>query len=591
MVLAMAASLLRNRSAFVHIVLLLLLIGAWHSAEAEQNYLEPERAFQLSARMLDVHTAEINYTIAPGYHMYRERFQFSADGASLGAPVFPQGEVKFDDTFQKDVETYHNTAVITLPVQAGGSFVLHVTSQGCADEGLCYAPMTTALTLSPTSAGTTQSGNTRVPDSSAAGSDAMGIGAALQSGRLLAILPLFFLLGLGLAFTPCMLPMMPILSSVIVGSGSAITRRRGLLLSATYAIGMALVYTLFGIAAGLAGQGLAASLQNPFVLGAFALLMVALALSMFGWYQLQVPAWMQSHLSQLSSRRTSGKLAGVFAMGAISALIVGPCMAAPLAGALLYISQTRDVFIGGSALFAMALGISMPLLLIGVSAGTLLPRAGPWMGSVKHLFGVILLAVALWMVAPLLARPVLLLGWALLGIGYGACLTFRWSQSGWLARSAGVLFLLIGVMEGAGAVSGATDPLLPLAGFYTNTSPNALPFMRVNSVAELDAKLAHLEGRRAMLDFYADWCVSCQEMEKRTFSTPAIQHQLSDMVLLQADVTANNADDQTLLRRYHLFGPPGIIFFASSGLEVPQTRVVGYQDAEKFAQSMQRAKQ
>lgn len=591
MALTITTSLRRIRGALVHIVLLLLLIGAWNTADAEQNYLEPERAFQLSARMLDAHTAEINYTIAPGYHMYRERFQFSADGANLGTPVFPRGEVKFDDTFQKDVETYHNTVVISLPVQAGGSFVLHVTGQGCADEGLCYAPMTTALTLSTAIADKAQRGNTRMPDSSAAGSDAMGIGAALQSGRLLVILPLFFLLGLGLAFTPCMLPMMPILSSVIVGSGSGITRRRGLLLSGTYAIGMALVYTLFGIAAGLAGQGLAASLQNPLVLGAFALLMVALALSMFGWYQLQVPAWLQSHLSQLSAGRTSGRLVGVFAMGAISALIVGPCMAAPLAGALLYISQTRDVFIGGSALFAMALGISMPLLLIGVSAGTLLPRSGPWMASVKHFFGVILLAVALWMMTPLLASPVLLLGWALLNFGYGAFLIFPWSQSGWFARSAGVLLLVIGVMEGVGALSGATDPLLPLAGFSTKISPSALPFMRVHSVAELDAKLAHLEGRRAMLDFYADWCVSCQEMEKRTFSAPAIHHQLSDMVLLQADVTANSADDQNLLRRYHLFGPPGIIFFAPSGIEVPQARVIGYQDAEKFAQSMQRAKQ
>jgi thiol:disulfide interchange protein DsbD len=418
----------------------------------------------------------------------------------------------------------------------------------------------------------------------AGGDPEMGrIEASLRSGKLLAILPLFLLLGLGLSFTPCVLPMVPILSSIIVGEGERVSRKRGLALSGAYALGMALVYTALGVTAGLVGEGLSAALQNPWVLGAFALLMTVLSLSMFGVYQLQVPASIQARLAQASDRQAAGKMLGVFVMGAISALIVGPCVAAPLAGALLYISQTRDVVVGGSALFAMAAGMSVPLLLVGISAGALLPRAGAWMESVKFFFGVLMLALALWIVMPVIPGWVPMLGWAVLGVGYGAYLLVvkRW---GWISKLVGVAFAAFGLVQLAGVATGGRDALAPLS--HLTGGAHQTAFKRVKSAADLDAAIAKAGGKTVMLDFYADWCVSCKEMEKLTFSDPRIQAQFANMVLLQADVTANDEQDKALLKRFHLFGPPGIIFFDKQGKEIKGGRVIGYQDAEKFLRSL-----
>jgi thiol:disulfide interchange protein DsbD len=583
------------RSSFLMLLALLAMLAGMAAlpAHAEEDYLEPELAFRFSSRMLDQKTIEVSYQIADGYYMYRERFAFRADGATLGEPVMPPGKVKFDETFQKDVETYRKVVVITIPVEAAGPFRLVATSQGCADKGLCYTPMESQASLSPTGGGgllaaARGASDGAVSSSTAAaapGSEMGRIESSLQSGRLLAIMPLFLLLGLGLAFTPCVLPMVPILSFIIVGEGAKATRLRGFILSTAYSLGMAIVYTALGVTAGLLGEGLSAALQNPWVLSAFALLMAAMSLSMFGVYQLQMPSAVQTRLSQFSERQTSGKLAGVFVMGALSALIVGPCVAAPLAGALLYISQTRDVVVGGSALFAMAIGMSVPLLLIGVSAGSLLPRAGAWMDAVKRFFGVLMLAVALWMVAPVLPDWLQMAGWAALGIGYGAWLiTSRGAK--WGSKLAGMLFLLLAAVEIAGLASGGRDPLAPLA--HLRADQHATRFVRVKSTAELDAALARAasSGKPAMLDFYADWCVSCKEMEKLTFTDPRVRARFDDMVLLQADVTANNADDKALLKRFRLFGPPGIIFFGKDGAEAPGGRVVGYQDADRFLASM-----
>jgi thiol:disulfide interchange protein DsbD len=412
-----------------------------------------------------------------------------------------------------------------------------------------------------------------------------GIGAILQGGRLLAIVPAFALLGLGLAFTPCVLPMVPILSSIIVGEGGKTRRSRGLVLSVTYSLGMAIVYTALGVAAGLIGEGLSAALQNPWVLGAFSLLIVAMAMSMFGFYELQVPASMQTKLANASGRQASGKLAGVFAMGAISALIVGPCVAAPLAGALVYISQTRDVLVGGAALFSMAIGMSIPLLLVGVSAGSLLPRAGAWMDTVKRFFGVLMLGMALWLVSPVLPPLLQMILWAALLLGYGAYLLSR--RGHWAAIACGAAFGILGALQLVGAATGGRDPLAPLA-HLTGTPKHALTFKRVKTVAELDAVLAANAGKTAMLDFYADWCVSCKEMEKLTFIDPAVQAKLANTMLLQVDVTANDAHDKAMLKRFGLFGPPGIIFFDRAGKEISDSRVIGYQNAAKFLNSLQK---
>ncbi|TFW16543.1 protein-disulfide reductase DsbD, partial [Duganella callida] len=424
------------------------------------------------------------------------------------------------------------------------------------------------------------------PAAAAPASESGRLEAALKSGRLLVILPLFALLGLGLSFTPCVLPMVPILSSIIVGEGANTSRSRGLALSATYALGMALVYTALGVAAGLAGEGLASALQNPWVLGGFALLMAVLSLSMFGFYELQVPAALQSKLSTVSNRQASGKLAGVFVMGAISALIVGPCVAAPLAAALVYISQSRDVLIGGAALFAMAVGMSVPLILVGVSAGALLPKAGVWMDSVKRFFGVLMLAVGWWLVSPVLPAVVQMMGWAVLLVGYGMYLLLNSGQ--WIAKSVGVIAVVLGVAQLVGVVSGSRDPLAPLANLSGGAKAHdaALTFQRVKTVQQLDAVLAQTGGKTAILDFYADWCVSCKEMEKLTFVDPQVRARLANTVLLQVDVTANDDDDKAMLKRFGLFGPPGIILFDKRGKEIAGARVIGFQDAARFTASL-----
>jgi len=545
-----------------------------------QDFLAPEQAFAFDARMRDEATIEVSFRIADGYYMYRDKIAVSAEGATLGKVEIPRGTIKFDPNFDKELETLRQHLTLAIPVQASGSFKLKVTSQGCADKGLCYPPMESVATLSTANSG--------VDVAAPAADGEMGrIEASLASGRLLLILPLFLLLGLGLSFTPCVLPMVPILSFIIAGEGAQTSRQRGLLLAVAYSLGMALVYTALGIAAGLIGEGLSATLQSPPILSAFAILMAVMALSMFDVYQLQVPASLQLALTRLSERQRGGKLLGVFVMGAISALIVGPCVAAPLAGALVYISQTRNVLIGGSALFAMAVGMSVPLLLVGISAGSLLPRAGAWMQTVKHFFGVLMLALALWMVSSLIPAWLLMLGWGLLGAGYGVFL-MRDKSLGWRARLLGTVFIALGGVQLLGLATGGRDAWSPLAQLRGQHHQKTV-FTRVRSVAELDAALANTGGRRVMLDFYADWCVSCIEMEKLTFTKPEVKTKLDQMLLLQADVTANNDDDKALLKRFGLFGPPGIILFDANGTEIRSARVIGFQPPAQFLESLQKA--
>jgi thiol:disulfide interchange protein DsbD len=551
---------------------------------AAGQYLEPEQAFRFSARMIDQANVEVRYEIAPGYYMYRERFVFKARGAQLGKLAIPPGQVKFDETFAKNVESYRGSVAIRIAVEASGPFTLEASAQGCADAGLCYSPMSSSVRLDPADAPAGGAGAA----GAASDSDMGRIEAALRSGKLLAILPLFLLLGLGLAFTPCVLPMMPILSSIIVGEREPGSRSRGLALSASYSLGMAIVYTLLGVAAGLAGEGLAAALQNSWVLGAFALLMVALSLSMFGVYELQMPAAIQSKLVSASGKQRSGSHAGVFVMGALSALIVGPCVAAPLAGALVYISQTRDALTGAAALFAMAAGMSVPLLIMGASAGALLPRSGAWMEAIKRFFGVLMLATALWIVSPVLAPKVQMLLWAALAIGYALSLVLSLAQlrrSCWRSTTTAVVFAGLGLVQLAGVATGGNDPFAPLAHLGVG-APHAIEFRRVKSVAELDAILTAAPGKPVMLDFYADWCASCNEMEKFTFSDPRVRAELAGMLLLQADVTANDEHDKAMLKRFGLFGPPGILFFDPAGAEITDTRVIGYQNTDKFLRSL-----
>ena len=598
---AMSARLLLR----VVIAALALFAGWAHALRATDDFLEPERAFKFSARVLDERAVEIGFDVAPGYYLYREQFKFEAVEAQLGAAAIPPGKVKFDETFQKDVETHRDGLRIALPVtQAGQRFRLTVTSQGCADKGLCYPPMQSVAEVSL--AGFGGDGSVRVTAASTdtaatlgaslaaappaatepAADAAPGLDATLRAGQFWPVVGVFFLAGVLLSLTPCVLPMLPILSSIIVGQGGAPSRGRGLALAASYSLGMALVYTAFGVAAGLAGEGLAASLQNPWVLGVFALGLVALSLSMFGVYELQLPTAVTSQLAGASRRLPGGRAAGVFAMGGVSALIVSPCVAAPLAGALVYLSQTRDVWLGGTALFALAAGMSVPLLLVGASAGALLPKAGVWMDEVKRFFGLLLLGVALYTVQTVLPAALVLALWGALALA-AALLVFRVGaapRTAWRYGLAAVLGLA-GLMQFVGAASGGADPLQPLAHLRGGASTAAPTFQRVRSVAELDAVLQSA-GRPVMLDFYADWCVSCKEMERYTFTDAAVQRKLAGAVLLKADVTANNDDDRALLKRFALFGPPGTIFFDRAGREIEGRRVIGFENSAQFLRSL-----
>ena len=569
---------------------------------AADDLLEPEKAFRFSARALDAASVEVSFFIADGYYMYRERFKFAADGDSqvrLGAPELPPGQ-KHKDDFFGEVETYRKSVRIVLPVEGAGRLDLKVTSQGCADIGVCYVPMESKATLRVAAdiAGLSEAPRRvdAVAQYSIFASD-LDI-ARLFEGNFVLVLGGFFVFGLLLTFTPCVLPMIPILSGIIAGEGKSLNRARALWLSLAYVLGMAVAYAAAGIAAAFSGSLLAAALQNAWVLGAFALIFVVLALSMFGLYELRLPGFLHQRLDSAHRRLRGGRVASVAGMGMLSAVIVSPCVAAPLAGALLYISQTRDVALGGAALFAMALGMGVPLIAVGVSEGALLPKAGAWMESVRRFFGVLLLAVAIWVVSPVMPAGMSMLAWALLLIGSAIFLraldSLPPNASGWsrLWKGAGVAMLVMGVALLVGVLSGSRDPLRPLAGFtQRGTSAavmDAVPWVRVASLSELHEKL-RAPGRPVMLDFYADWCVSCKEMEAFTFSDPKVRAQLDGMLLLQADVTANSEADRALLKRFSLFGPPGIIFFDAQGREIRGLRVVGYQNAERFLKTLSAA--
>ena len=579
------------------------LLAACGSAAAQlfgksQELLEPEKAFRFSARALDG-AVEVDFAIADGYYMYRDKFRFAAEGnpaVRLGSPELPAG-ARHRDEFFGEVETYRRQVRIVIPAEGEGRFELKVTSQGCADIGVCYVPMESQATLQ-LAAGTFMSEGPRQVDArprlSIFASD-LEI-ARLFEGNFVLVLAGFFILGVLLTFTPCVLPMIPILSAIIAGEGKNLDKWRGLALSLTYVLGMAAAYAIAGVAAAYSGSLLAAALQNPWVLGAFAAVFVILALSMFGFYELRLPGFVHHHLHSAHKRLRGGQIASVAAMGVLSAVIVSPCVAAPLAGALLYISQTRDVALGGAALFAMALGMGVPLVAVGVSEGALLPKAGAWMESVRKFFGALLIAVAIWIVSPVIPPMAQMLAWGAFFIGSAMFLRaidpLPESASGWwrLWKGVGIVALVAGIAFIVGAFSGARDVLQPLAGI-SKSAPSAtpLPWVRVASLAELEGRLKS-PGKTVMLDFYADWCVSCKEMEAFTFSDPNVRAQLDRMLLLQVDVTANTEADKALLKRFSLFGPPGIVFFDSEGREIKGLRVIGYQGPDRFLKTLSLAR-
>ncbi|MEM6641024.1 MAG: protein-disulfide reductase DsbD [Pseudomonadota bacterium] len=577
---------------------LLSALGSAGIITNEGETLAPEVAFPFFADMVDDYTIRVRFNIADEHYLYKHKFEFTAasDAAQLGRPRLPTGKAKYDEFFG-DTEVYYGQNDILIPISRAtpdaGEIELTAAFQGCSEDGICYPPMerTTLIALS-------QAGNAPPPTLSADASGGSGAGPVseqdglaelIRTGSLPIVLLTFFALGVGLAFTPCVLPMVPILSSMIMGQGENVTARRGFVMSLAYVLPMALTYTVAGVAVALAGKNIQAIFQNPYILVTFAVVFVALALAMFDVYQFQMPTGLQNRLNRISSQQSGGSLVGVGVMGVLSALIVGPCVAAPLVGVLIFIGQSGDAVRGGLTLFALSLGMGAPLLLFGASAGKLAVSAGAWMNTVKGIFGILLLGVAVWLLARVLPPRITMVLWAALAVGLGVVLgVFKKGDGmgpGPLSRFAGVAATVYGLALGVSAALGGFDPVSPLRGTPFHAEQH-LEFERIKTLDDLDLAVARAsaEGRPVMLDFYADWCVSCKEMEKYVFTRPEVHSALGDALLLQADVTANDAEDQALLKRFNIFGPPTIAFFDPQGQEIESARVVGYMKAEPFTE-------
>ncbi|MET0121562.1 MAG: protein-disulfide reductase DsbD, partial [Candidatus Thiodiazotropha sp. 6PLUC9] len=582
----------------------------------EDELLEPDEAYKLTASVEDGTHIRLYWSIADGTYLYQDKIRLSLkqnETALLGQIDLPEAEIKQDsirpDGSFGDVAVYHNEVDLTVPLVRSsvdaGEIVVEANYQGCAEIGVCYPPISKQFTLSlpgiseaqaeasTTALSSRSSSTTQAP----AQSETDEITNTLKGNSTLVIVGVFFLLGLGLAFTPCIFPMIPILSGIIAGHGDQITTKKAFTLSLVYVLSMAVTYTFAGVLAGLFGENLQAYFQNPWILSSFALVFVLLALSMFGFYDLQLPSSLQSRLTEVSNKQQGGSLVGVAIMGFLSALIVGPCVAPPLAGALIYIGQTGDALLGGLALFALSMGMGAPVIAIGTSAGKLLPRAGGWMDAVKAVFGVALLGVAIVMLERIIIAEIAMVLWGLLliisAIYMGALRNLEIEASGWqkLWKGVGFVFLVYGTLMLVGAAAGGKDTVQPLRGIVmaggSGSAHQELTFKRIKSLEDLQREVdsASAAGKPVMLDFYADWCVSCKEMEKYTFSDSDVISALSNTVLLQADVTANDDTDKALLQEHFgLPGPPAIIFYGADGQERKAFRVVGFKPADEFAE-------
>ena len=592
------------------------------SLSNEDEFLDPDVAFQVSIDQADANSIVTNWHVEDGYYLYKDKINVSvADDSklTLGAMELPKGKEKMDEYFGKIVSIDHSFQS-NIPVQQVASNTnavdLIVKYQGCAKAGLCYPPITKTLKVSFNNSGGAGTSNSSVNTTTNSSNNTAGfqseqdrIANTLASGKLWFTVISFFGLGLLLAFTPCVFPMIPILSSIIVGQGDSISTSKAFSLSSVYVLAMAVTYTVAGVIVGLSGENIQIWFQNPWVLSVFAGIFVLLSLAMFGFYELQMPNAVQSKLNSISSGQKQGSYVGAGIMGFLSALIVGPCVTAPLIGALIYIANTGDALVGGIALFALSMGMGAPLLAIGTSAGKVLPKAGAWMDTVKAVFGVMMLGLAIWMLERILpASIILVLVGALLivsAIYMGALDAIKEGASGWskLWKGLGLISLVYGAVLVIGAAGGGHSLLQPLQGLSapqmaSTTSDeshgdHALPFQQVKGINELNAAIqkASNEGKPVMLDFYADWCISCKEMESFTFSDNGVQKSLENFVFLQADVTDNDELDKALLNQLGLFGPPAILFYDAGGNELRNYRVVGFMDAPKFASHIENFKQ
>lgn len=580
--------------------------GTFGGTNAE--FLPVDEAFQPILSALDGNTVEVAIRVAAGYYLYKDKISatVNSDKAQPGRLELPAGEKKTDQYFG-DMEVYHNDVFGRLPIARATpeamDLELEIKYQGCADGGICYPPVTKFMTVSMPEA-------SAVSALAAVAASGAGVAPVSEQARLARIITsssmglviaTFFGLGLLLAFTPCVLPMVPILSGIIAGEGDNSSSARGFSLALSYVMGMALVYTAAGVAAAAAGLQLQAIFNQPWVLVLFSSLFIVLALGMFGLFELQMPSAIQSRLATMSGDQKSGTAVGAFVMGALSSLVVTACVAPALIATLTVMAQTGDMVRGGTALFAMSMGMGAPLLLVGAAQGKFLPKAGAWMVAVKNAFGFMMLGLGIWMMSRVLPGEVTLALWGILifmaGVYLGGLTTLTAESFGVqkLGKGFGLLAIIYGAVLLVGSLAGSNSLLRPLAALNTGggvaVSQHELAFQRIKTTADLDAAitLAATQGKSAMLDFYADWCVSCIEMEEYTFTDTGVQDALSNTVLLQADVTANDDEDQALLQRFGVFGPPTIIFFGADGVQRHGYEVVGYMKAKDFAEHVRMA--
>lgn len=603
---------------FRHLLFLFFLVLSFPQTGKTEDFLEPQQAFQLSTQLNADHQLRLDFTIAPEYYMYKERFNLRAYGedpilieeVNKTPLALEQGKIKYDPTFDKELEIFQHQTSFNIdlkPFLPAQAITLEINAQGCAEAGLCYPPMYYYIPLIPTSQGyeialpktkdqhslieaelepmSFEKTTSSIDILNAADTD---IAQWLQQAQLWHVLLMVFVLGLALSFTPCVLPMLPILFSLLVGTKEASKTHR-FRLSLLYVLGSSIVYTALGIAAASLGAALSQWIQQAWVIGLFAIFLIIFALAMFGAYTFQLPSRFQSYLNTWLNRLPAGKMGASVLMGMISALICGPCVAAPLAGILLFISQTGDIALGGVVLFVLAWGQGVSLLLLGLGSHTLLPHAGAWMNTIKHLCGLLLLGVALWMISPFIPSLLSMLLWAGLAIGFafivGSFRTYtpRPNLSTLFVRGLGWGAMIWAILIIIGASFGARSVLHPLA--WHNTTHTS--FERIQSLHELQTILSQTE-EVVLLDFYADWCISCIEMEKFTFSDPEVKTLLNKMRLLQVDVSNNTPEDRELLKAFRLFGPPAIIFFDSHGQENQGVRVIGFQDATRFKRHLEK---
>ena len=590
------------------------------------KFLMPEEAFMPSAKVINGSQVEATLKLGDKIYIYQKQFGFSIKGDSaLQITDTDINNVAIDHdeemVYMKDVQT-----VISFSKNASAAdkemITLVMKYQGCSEAGLCYEPSTKEFTLEIETASLVESESKAgtlaeldkeiklVAGGAADTYDEFGITEtdeiveALKGGSIWSILAIFFGIGVVLSLTPCIFPMIPILSSIIVSQGEDISAKRGFMLSLVYVVSMAFAYSIAGVLAGVFGENLQVLLQNQWAIGGFALVFIALALSMFGFYEIGLPASLQSKLSSASdSASAKGGFVGVAVMGFLSALIVGPCVAPGLAGALIYIGQTGNALLGGAALFIMSIGMGLPLLLIGAGAGKFMPRPGGWMDTLTHVFGAVMLAIAIWMLSRILPDTVTMVLWAIFfmfsAVYMGALEPLEAGKRGWhaLVKAIGVLFIVYGALLFTGALSGSTSMFTPLDQF-TNKSANVVQgtattpssstnWNVIHSNSELDAILEANRDKTVLLDFSAEWCSSCKEMEHITFANAGVKAKMTEFVLVQADVTANSEDEKALTKRFGLFGPPGILFFKDTE-EVKNARIIGYQPPEKFLTHLKR---